>query len=154
MAPILVVDDDDAIRETLRLLLEDAGYEVAEAGDGIGALRILRASSRPMVVLLDLMMPRLNGYQVLAAVAADAHLLRTHAYIMVTASPRARRFTLERLGHQMSVPCMEKPFDLDDLLALVEQAATRVNRAAIASAMDAAAMDAALEVAEAHEACR
>jgi CheY-like chemotaxis protein len=148
MAPVLVVDDDQAIRETLRLLLEDAGYEVAEAEDGVGALQILRASSRPMVVLLDLMMPRLNGYQVLSAVAADPQMMQAHAFIMVTASPLARQLTLRRLGHRVTVPCMEKPFDLDDLLDEVEQAASCVNHAAIASAMDASR-----EVAEAYEAC-
>jgi CheY-like chemotaxis protein len=144
MAPVLVVDDDQAIRETLRLLLEDAGYEVAEVEDGFGALRVLRASRRPMVVLLDLMMPRMNGHQVLTAVAADAHLLHTHTFIMLTASPQARLLTVGRLGNRMRVPCVEKPFDLDDLLDEVARAAARANQAAIQSQV---------EVAEAFEAC-
>jgi CheY-like chemotaxis protein len=148
MAPILVVDDDRAIRETLHLLLEDAGYEVAEAEDGIGALRMLRANSRPMVVLLDLMMPRMSGYQVLAAVAGDPGLLQTHAYIVLTACPQARRYTLRHLGTQMNVPCVEKPFDLDDLLNEIERAVARVNRVVIASALEAA------EAADVVEACR
>jgi CheY-like chemotaxis protein len=93
-------------------------------------------------------MPRLNGYQVLSAVAADPQMMQAHAFIMVTASPLARQLTLRRLGHRVTVPCMEKPFDLDDLLDEVEQAASCVNHAAIASAMDASR-----EVAEAYEAC-
>ncbi len=137
MAQVLVVDDDQAIRETLRLLLEDAGYEVIEAQDGSLALDLLRASERPMVVLVDLMMPRMSGYQVLSAVAADARGLQSHAYIMVTASPQARMLTVGRLGNRLRVPCLEKPFDLDDLLGEVERAATRVDRATLVSAMAA-----------------
>lgn len=138
MTTVLVVDDDSAIRETLRLLLEDAGYEVIEAPDGGIALEILRSSSRPLVVLLDLMMPRVSGYDVLAAVAQDPHVLQAHAYIMFTASPQARRLTLRRLGTRMTVPCIEKPFDLDDVLAEVELATRRVDCAACATAAEAA----------------
>src|SRR5260221_5663693 len=58
---ILVVDDDDAIRETLRFALEDAGYQVSEAAEGMAALRLLRATRDRMWVLLDLMMPGLDG---------------------------------------------------------------------------------------------
>src|SRR5260221_13420537 len=58
---ILVVDDDDAIRETLRFALEDAGYQVSEAKEGMAALRLLRSTRDRMVVLLDLMMPGLDG---------------------------------------------------------------------------------------------
>src|SRR6516165_4584281 len=58
---VLVVDDDDAIRETLRSVLEDAGYTVVEDHDGLAAVQRLRRSRTPMVVLLDLMMPGLDG---------------------------------------------------------------------------------------------
>src|SRR5579862_6660511 len=122
MTVVLVVDDDQAIRETLRMLLDDAGYSVEEAEDGIVALERLRASTRPMVVLLDLMMPLMNGDQVLAAVADDPTLRSFHAFIMLTASPRARLLSVGRLGTRMTVPCVEKPFDLDDLLAAVARA--------------------------------
>ena len=70
MPHVLVVDDDTAIRQMLRLVLEDEGYAVREAMDGIEALAALRVSARPLVVLLDLMMPRLGGDGVLAAVTA------------------------------------------------------------------------------------
>src|SRR5262245_58413653 len=58
MTRVLLVDDDQAIRETLRFALEDAGYQVLEAADGIAALQALRATPTGMVVLLDLMMPK------------------------------------------------------------------------------------------------
>ncbi|HEY7358104.1 MAG TPA: response regulator, partial [Ktedonobacterales bacterium] len=65
MTHILIVDDDSAIRDTLREALEDEGYEVAEAADGIAGLERLRASQENMVVLLDQLMPKLDGVGVL-----------------------------------------------------------------------------------------
>lgn len=133
MVPVLVVDDDEAIRETLRLILEDSGYEVEEAADGLTALQRLRESARPMVVLLDLMMPRMNGDEVLARVADDADLRQAHVFILLTASPRARKFSAGRLDSRLTVPCVEKPFDLDDLLAAVAEAAQRLPLAQFAA---------------------
>jgi CheY-like chemotaxis protein len=125
MAQILVVDDDPPIRETLRFLLEDVGYAVVEAPDGLVALQVLRASAAPMVVLLDAMMPRMNGYHVLSAVSGDPRLAR-HAFIMLTASPQARTIALGDLRHQMATPFLEKPFDLDEMLELVQRTEKRL----------------------------
>src|SRR3954470_12387725 len=72
---VLVVDDDPDIRESVRLVLEDEGYEVEEAADGAAALALLRAATtRPDVILLDLMMPVMNGWQFRAAQLADDDL--------------------------------------------------------------------------------
>src|SRR5690349_16993945 len=60
---VLVVDDDADIRETVSLILEDEGYEVQSAQDGAAALGVLRAGPLPDVILLDLMMPVMNGWQ-------------------------------------------------------------------------------------------
>src|SRR5262249_60832990 len=68
---ILVVDDDPSIRELLRQDLEAEGYAVREARDGAEALAAMRAA-RPGLVLLDIMMPGLNGFD-LAAVVRDHH---------------------------------------------------------------------------------
>lgn len=126
LGPVLVVDDDEAIRETLRFVLEDTGYEVEEAADGVAALQRLRSSTRPMVVLLDLMMPRMDGDELLSRVANDEILRRCHAFVLLTASPRARMLTVGRVSSRMLVPCVEKPFDLGDLLDVVAQAAQQV----------------------------
>jgi len=61
MPQVLIVDNDESIRETARFLLEDEGCEVIEAPDGAAALELLRMSDQPMVVLLDIVMPRLSG---------------------------------------------------------------------------------------------
>jgi CheY-like chemotaxis protein len=59
---VLVVEDDLDIREVMRMVLEASGYQVFEAGDGAEALAIARAH-RPGVILLDLMMPGMDGFQ-------------------------------------------------------------------------------------------
>jgi CheY-like chemotaxis protein len=61
---VLVVDDDADIRETVSLILKDEGWEVSLAADGAAALTLLRSGApRPNVILLDLMMPVMNGWQ-------------------------------------------------------------------------------------------
>jgi len=60
---ILIVDDDHAVVESLRDFLEDEGFEVVTAADGMAALDQLRRGLRPCVILLDLMMPRMNGWE-------------------------------------------------------------------------------------------
>jgi CheY-like chemotaxis protein len=67
--PILVVDDDAGIRQLLRQMLEAEGYTVAEAGNGRAALQIMEEHV-PGVILLDLMMPELDGFGVVSALHA------------------------------------------------------------------------------------
>lgn len=127
-ARVLVVDDDEAIRETVRFALEDVGYVVDEAADGLAALRKLHAASAPSVVLLDLMMPGLDGAGVLGAVAADGILSRRHAYVLVTASNRTQTLAFANLLSSLQVPTLAKPFDIDQLLHTVEAANGRLSR--------------------------
>src|SRR5215469_6082308 len=96
---ILVVDDDRSIRETLRVVLQEEGYTVSEAEDGQVALKILQASKEPMVVLLDLRMPVLDGAGVLAFVADDQRLSALHAFLLITANRDAIGDKTERLLH-------------------------------------------------------
>jgi two-component system chemotaxis response regulator CheY len=126
MTWVLVVDDDESIRESLRLILEDSGYGVLEATDGVMALNILRATPHSMIVLLDLMMPRLDGTGVLAAVADDPRLATHHAYILMTAGRRTLNPSLVKLLAELSIPVLPKPFELDAILELVAQGARRL----------------------------
>lgn len=119
---VLVVDDDHAIRETLRLLLEDEGYQVTEACDGVEALTLLRHECASYVTLLDLRMPRLDGSGLLGIVAEDPALASRHSFILMTADRHAMsRIFTDHLARR-AVPTLSKPFDIDDLLDLVEQA--------------------------------
>ena len=126
MTQVLIVDDDAAIRETLRFILEDAGYTVLEERDGLGALHRLRRSQKPMVVLLDLMMPGLSGAGVLKEITADARLARRFAFVLVTASDQAfsRSFTDLLISH--SIPMISKPWDIEHLLKTVAIAAEKI----------------------------
>ncbi len=128
MNKVLVVDDDEAIRETLRTLLEDAGYRVEEAIAGMEALRRLRTSGDRMVVLLDLMMPGLDGAGVLGAVAGDRRLTQQYAFILVTANHNTLTLALVNLLHNLDVPFVSKPFDVDHLVQVVHAAARRLSR--------------------------
>ncbi len=125
----LVVEDDQPIRETLRWALEDNGYDVAEAEDGLAALDMLRASAQAMIVLLDLRMPRLDGAGVLRAVASDRQLSSRHAYILMTADLYQPTPSLAQLLAALKVSVMRKPFDLDELLGLLEHASGRLTAA-------------------------
>jgi CheY-like chemotaxis protein len=123
---VLIVDDDAAIRETLRFILEDAGYTVLEECDGLGALQRLRRSLRPMVVLLDLMMPKLSGIGVLKEITSDDRLARHFAFILVTASDQTlpRSFTGLLASH--AIPIIGKPWDIENLLKTVATAAEQI----------------------------
>ena len=116
---ILVVDDDASIRETRRDLLEDAGYTVAEARDGLLAMDYLRKAPNPVIVLLDLMMPRMDGAAVLGAVAGDSGRLRRHTYIMMTAGHQTLSLAFAHLLSDLEVQVIYKPFDIDRMLDLI-----------------------------------
>jgi CheY-like chemotaxis protein len=73
-APVLVVDDDRNVRETVADLLEAAGYRVEQARDGMEALDVLYRGMNPSFILLDLKMPGMDGETFCAAWRADARL--------------------------------------------------------------------------------
>src|SRR5436309_2758071 len=85
---VLVCDDEPNLRELIRVSL-GPGYAVHEAGDGEEALALAR-SLRPDLIILDLMMPRLNGFDVLADLKADSALARTRV-LVVTAQPASEQ---------------------------------------------------------------
>lgn len=112
---VLIVDDDYGIREVMSEILEDAGYEVATAADGDEALRYLQAaSSLPCLILLDLMMPVMTGWEFRLAQQQDPRL----AAIPVVALSARRSVTHET--YTITVDAfLHKPVDLDHLLEVV-----------------------------------
>lgn len=108
---ILLVDDDFDIRETLAELLRDRGYEVTTAAHGQEALDILRTPMRPCLILLDLMMPVMDGYQFLDELAKDPALADL-SVIVITAGASLSRQPVNR-------PVMPKPFNIQQLMASV-----------------------------------
>jgi CheY-like chemotaxis protein len=123
---VLVADDDVDIRQTLRTVLEDEGYQVDEAPNGRTSLELIRAATAPYVVVLDLMMPLLGGAAVLAAISQDEVLSLKHAILLVTASTYAVEAVLGELLQRLQIPLIRKPFDLDILVFCVEKAAERI----------------------------
>ncbi len=126
MVRILIVDDDKAIREMGRMMFEYAGYEVVEAKNGMEALRILRTSSEQFIVLLDLLMPTMNGLDMLQCVLAEPTLSKRHGYVLVTASRDISMFMSERINKTLTFALMSKPFEMDAILALVGDIVQRI----------------------------
>ena len=125
MARVLIVDDDQEIRATLRMALEDDGYSVIEAANGKIAVDILRTSTEPCVVLLDSFMPELDGEGMLLVVAGDVLLARQHRYIFMTARATRLEPASEEIMRAIDVPVVAKPFDITTLL---ERVATSVQQ--------------------------
>ena len=112
MPSVLVVDDDPAIRETLGELLRAEGYDVSSAENGAVALRIMRTNPRPDVIVLDLMMPIMSGWELLEEVEADASLSVLPILVVSAMGAPVASQTLSG-GVRM---CLPKPPDVDALL--------------------------------------
>lgn len=115
-ASMLVVDDDPDIRQTLAELLSETGRRVATARDGYDALEKLDSLTRPCVILLDLMMPRMSGLELLDHLSKQPGLEDVQVIVM-SANDGLRRHA-ER--HSIVRATLRKPFDFDGLLCLVE----------------------------------
>ena len=114
---ILVVDDARDIRLILSVALKSAGYRVTCAVNGQEALALLRASAeRPCAILLDLMMPEMNGWEFLAWHQAD-ETLRAIPVIIISAVPP----TLDAALGAGARAVLKKPIDLAALRALLAQ---------------------------------
>ena len=123
---VLIVEDDETIRELLANLLQEEGYTVFTAPDGQPALERLRTHPSSLVVLLDLMMPGMDGYALLQALAADSPLTTRHAYILMSALAKTLPLKVVQLLKHLNVDFLSKPFDLEDVLAAVKKAASRL----------------------------
>jgi DNA-binding response OmpR family regulator len=109
MVTVLVVEDEEDIRDTVAEALLDEGYDVVRACDGAEALEKLRAC-RPGLVLLDLMMPRMDGWAFRAAQREDPAVSRIPVIVL---SAEGKVTGLDAAGF------LRKPFELDELLTAV-----------------------------------
>ena len=108
---VLIVEDDQDIRESLAEILATEGYTVRTAGNGQDALEMLKLQ-RPCLVLLDLMMPVMNGWQVAAEIRDNPKLPTIPFCILSAISDQAPAGT---------VCILRKPLDLEKLLAVVHR---------------------------------
>jgi CheY-like chemotaxis protein len=116
---VLVVDDDEAIRDATRVLLEEEGYVVEVAADGAEALHRLALQPTPALILLDLMMPVMNGPALLEALESHADLAQIPVVIMTAAEARAETSSLR-------YPLLRKPFSIDALIQAVTAQSPRL----------------------------
>ena len=124
MAPmILVVDDDPVIQKLLRVNFEMDGYSVDVAGDGEEGLERARAG-QPDLIVLDVMMPKLDGLQVAAALRADE---ATASIPIIMLSAKAQELDMRAGGAAGADVYLTKPFDP---LELLEQVATLIEKRA------------------------
>jgi CheY-like chemotaxis protein len=116
---VLVVDDDDVIRQLISVNLELEGFDVATAVDGQDCLEKVK-DVRPDVITLDIMMPRLDGWEAASRLRADPD---TADIKVVLLSARAQEADLER-GSRIGVDAyLTKPFDPDELIDIVRRLA-------------------------------
>jgi CheY-like chemotaxis protein len=114
---ILVVDDDEDIREALGMVLESHGHPVVGARDGTEALAHLkRETRRPCVILLDLMMPGMNGFELHEALCAEP-AFATIPIVVITGAG----VDVELMATTMSREILRKPFDMMTVLKVVHR---------------------------------
>ncbi len=127
---VLVVDDDDDIRLSVRAMLEqlpsDRAYQVMEAADGQVALDILRARTDPTVVLFDLVMQGMDGFELIQQALTHPAIAARCAFICFPATPARVTPDLAHLFAARGIPVVAKPFDIDHLLNVIAQAADEV----------------------------
>jgi CheY-like chemotaxis protein len=114
LATVLICDDEPSLRELIRISL-DGPYEFVEADDGEESLELARRV-RPDVMILDMMMPRRTGLEVLSAVRQEEELADIRV-IVLTAQPAAREQALEGGADVVMV----KPFEPEEIVAAVEE---------------------------------
>jgi CheY-like chemotaxis protein len=120
---ILVVEDDPALRAVLRAVLEEEDYEVVESGDGTDALAKLRVGRRPSLILLDLMMPGMNGWQFMNQIRGIPELRQVPIIVL---SAYGSTDGVRSVG---AAEFLKKPFDSAALLAAVRRHAARMSAA-------------------------
>jgi DNA-binding response OmpR family regulator len=113
---ILIVEDDAEIRETMAVVLEAEGFGVKTASDGKEALDVLRQGAKPGLILLDLMMPGMNGWQFRDEQKRTPEYAKIPVIFVSALDPESPRTSgLDGAGF------LRKPFDLASLLAVVER---------------------------------
>ena len=107
---VVVVEDDEDTRELLKTVLQRRGYRVVTAADGLDGLDLLRATDAICFVLLDLFMPRMDGFGLLRAIIDDPRLAEVPICLSTSAPDAA----------PVGMACLPKPTDLKLLFAMID----------------------------------
>ncbi|ABD00842.1 chemotaxis protein CheY [Synechococcus sp. 63AY4M2] len=117
MSKVLVVDDNRTYLEAISSLLSESGLEVSTAMDGVEAMDIIR-QQKPDVVVLDIVMPGMNGYEVCREVKKDES---TKHIRIVVCSTKDQVFDIEWAKRNQADAYVTKPFKPQELLATIKQ---------------------------------
>ena len=123
---VLVVEDDRDIRWSMEQFLEEEGYAVVTASDGQAALERIPHLPKPSVILLDLMMPKLDGYGVLRDLENHPEKRDSHPIFLLTANWAQLSPDMSRLLGNLGIPVLAKPFDIEQLSGQVHSAFVRL----------------------------
>jgi len=118
---ILVVEDEEDLRKMLKFRLEGLNYEVSEAGDGLEGLNKAR-TTKPDLIIMDLMLPKMDGYKVCGLLKPDARFSRI-PIIMFTA--RAQEKDKEMAKEVGADAYITKPFEPEVLVGKIEELLAR-----------------------------
>lgn len=122
---VLVVEDDPVARRQMEASLQRGGFEVVTAADGESAWRILQQPDAPRLVVLDRVMPRLDGYELLLRLRTDTARPYAHVLMVTIGGVREDAVKLIEAGAD---DYLRKPFDAADLRARVRSAARGLQR--------------------------
>jgi CheY-like chemotaxis protein len=109
ISPVMLVEDDEDIREVVAMALTDLGYNVVTAVDGVDALRQMRGGLRPSLVLLDMMMPRMDGEAFVGAMRQHPDLVETPVLLM------SGHQKVHQIAQALHLTALVKPVGLDEL---------------------------------------
>jgi CheY-like chemotaxis protein len=112
---VLIVEDNEVTRDVMALILQSDGYQVSTAANGRSALERLRGGERPCVILLDLMMPVMDGWQFREEQRRDGALADIPVVVCTAAGESAQKAALG------AAELLNKPVEADDLLAAVRR---------------------------------
>ena len=122
MAKILVVEDEPSLQKLLQYQLSKTGHEIRVAGDGEQALAMVR-SERPDLVLLDVMLPVMGGFQVLRKLQEDKN---TKSILVIMLSAKGQQHDIAAGLNQGVFDYITKPFNIPDLSARTDKALASV----------------------------
>ena len=118
---ILVIDDDLAIRVLLQAVLKRMKFDVDLAEDGVAGLEKVKGNGDFDLILLDLMMPRLNGYEFIEKIGESFPQHRPHIVVFTAAGKRG----VEKIPQHAVCNSILKPFDLDKFIEIISECLNR-----------------------------
>ncbi|MCD4685433.1 MAG: response regulator [Anaerolineae bacterium] len=120
MRTVILVEDENYLLEGMRLILEDGGYQVQTAGSGGEALELVQANAeaRPSIIVTDVIMPGMDGIDLLHAVRDDPACVEIPFLFVSATSAEGMQARIQGLPH---TAFLRKPFQIEDLFASIER---------------------------------